>query len=212
MAMYVCQGGKLVQVNHIYQCVTDRMREGIEYQRYDWLKAVAGANTTMLKLPTDSYNVDFSFRNYTIYNTLLFNAGDNYSYHMDDNYGNFYIWKTNELERYYNVWKKGQSTSVNAYDGNINIGETNVKSYGKINNVLIRNAEGSNFNINIDFSAIYVDGVLRYSPCQLLRPISAQLSTDNKPHPSGECGMVDSVSGKFFGNANTSGSFSVYND
>ena len=51
--------------------------------------------------------------------------------------------------------------------------------------------------------------VLVYSmtACQLTKNITGDLSWDNKPHSSGEYGMYDEVSGKFFGNANSSGYF-----
>lgn len=43
--------------------------------------------------------------------------------------------------------------------------------------------------------------------CQLIQNISAELASDNKPHQSGEYGMYDEVSGKFFGNASSTGYF-----
>lgn len=47
------------------------------------------------------------------------------------------------------------------------------------------------------------------TPCQLLRSIPATLDANNIARTAGECGMVDSISGKFYGNVASSGSFSV---
>lgn len=52
---------------------------------------------------------------------------------------------------------------------------------------------------------------LSLSPVKLLSPCPPNLSANGKAYPIGECGMIDSVSGKFYGNSG-SGSFSVYND
>lgn len=50
------------------------------------------------------------------------------------------------------------------------------------------------------------------TPVKLLTHCPPNLSSQGKLHLAGECGMVDSVSGKFYGNTNTTGNFSVYND
>lgn len=50
-----------------------------------------------------------------------------------------------------------------------------------------------------------------FSPIKLLSPCPPNLSANGKPYAQGECGMIDAISGKFFGNSG-SGSFSVYND
>lgn len=46
-------------------------------------------------------------------------------------------------------------------------------------------------------------------PCRLLRPIPAALDGNGIARSAGECGMWDSVSGKFFGNLASSGTFTV---
>ena len=47
------------------------------------------------------------------------------------------------------------------------------------------------------------------TPCRLLRPIPASLDANGIARNAGECGMFDAVSGKFFGNVASSGSFTV---
>lgn len=46
-------------------------------------------------------------------------------------------------------------------------------------------------------------------PCRLLRPIPAALDANGTARNAGECGMYDSVSGKFYGNVAASGNFTV---
>ena len=55
-------------------------------------------------------------------------------------------------------------------------------------------------------------GKLSLTPITLTSSLPAYLSSDNLPHAAGECGMWDSVNEKFYGNANTSGAFSVENE
>lgn len=44
-------------------------------------------------------------------------------------------------------------------------------------------------------------------PCKLTRNITGEFAWDNKSHSSGELGFYDAVTGKFFGNAISSGTF-----
>lgn len=46
-------------------------------------------------------------------------------------------------------------------------------------------------------------------PCRLLRPIPATLDANGIARNAGDCGMYDTVSGKFYGNVANSGTFSV---
>lgn len=80
---------------------------------------------------------------------------------------------------------------------------------------------GSSINVTGDCTGFQIGGKSgcgvsyhgndRYSPVKLLAPCPPNLSANGKAYPIGECGMIDSVSGKFYGNSG-SGSFSVYND
>lgn len=62
------------------------------------------------------------------------------------------------------------------------------------------------------FAYFNIVGKLSLTPLVLTSPLPGYLSSDNLPHAAGECGMWDSVSEKFYGNANTSGAFSVENE
>jgi hypothetical protein len=46
-------------------------------------------------------------------------------------------------------------------------------------------------------------------PCRLLRPIPRNLDAQCKSRVAGECGMIDLVSGRFYGNVASSGAFSL---
>lgn len=59
---------------------------------------------------------------------------------------------------------------------------------------------------------IEISKVNSLTPIQLTSDLPAYLASDNLPHAAGECGMWDSISEKFYGNANSSGEFSVENE
>lgn len=72
---------------------------------------------------------------------------------------------------------------IGKYNNNIGLG------MGKLHNVKINSAD--------------------FTPCRLLRPIPAALDANGIARNAGECGMYDTVSGKFYGNVAESGSFTV---
>lgn len=51
-----------------------------------------------------------------------------------------------------------------------------------------------------------------FIPCQLIKSIPATLDANNIARSAGECGMIDLISGKFYGNVANSGTFTVEND
>ncbi len=79
------------------------------------------------------------------------------------------------------------------------------------------NNNGSIFDIDNSSSRMYAttfhDGETlkrQFIPCQLLK--NTTQTWDGNTHYAGECGMWDSVTDLFYGNANSSGSFTVGND
>lgn len=65
------------------------------------------------------------------------------------------------------------------------------------------------------FSKCEIDnGISRLflTPLVLTSSLPAYLASDNLPHSAGECGMWDSINEKFYGNANSTGAFSVENE
>lgn len=69
----------------------------------------------------------------------------------------------------------------------------------------------------LNFGAFYkgsigeftIDELMQLTPCRLLRPIPAALDANGIARNAGECGMVDSISGNFYGNVANSGTFTV---
>lgn len=56
------------------------------------------------------------------------------------------------------------------------------------------------------------EGVDVLVPCTLLRSIPRNLDAQCKERVAGECGMIDLISGKFYGNVANNGTFTVEND
>lgn len=53
--------------------------------------------------------------------------------------------------------------------------------------------------------------IRRFIPCKLLKPVPKWLDANGIRRQVGECGMIDLVSGKFYGNVNSVGTFTVEN-
>lgn len=62
---------------------------------------------------------------------------------------------------------------------------------------------------NLCISYFKVDGLIDLKPCKLLRPIPRNLDAQCKSRQTGECGMIDLISGRFYGNVAESGTFSL---
>lgn len=60
-------------------------------------------------------------------------------------------------------------------------------------------------------SDVYINSH-HFVPCQLLKSIPSSLDANNIARQAGECGMYDSISGKFYGNVANSGTFTVEGD
>ena len=61
-------------------------------------------------------------------------------------------------------------------------------------------------------SSFIVDDSMHLVPCKLLQSIPATMDANNTARPAGECGMWDKIGNKFYGNVNSSGSFTVSNN
>ena len=57
----------------------------------------------------------------------------------------------------------------------------------------------------------FVTDKLHLIPCKLLKPVPKWLDANGIRRQVGECGMIDLVSGKFYGNVNSVGTFTVEN-
>jgi len=61
------------------------------------------------------------------------------------------------------------------------------------------------------YGRIYCQGLFDFIPCKLLKPVPKWLDANGIRRQVGECGMIDLVSGKFYGNVNSVGTFTVEN-
>lgn len=64
---------------------------------------------------------------------------------------------------------------------------------------------------NCRISYFNIQNKLHLIPCKLLKPVPKWLDANGIRRQVGECGMIDLVSGKFYGNVNNVGTFTVEN-
>lgn len=221
MAIFVAKNGQLQTLKGVFEC-KEMLREGVDYERYDWLKAdIPPIGGDMMNLPISSKNFEFQRNFIQLMNSGYFTT-EGYSYYISD-YG-----ATND--RRPSIWNRNRLSSAFVSSVNVGLGihtivannsmvtissNANTASlswYGSPNSISFNNAKNANKNTIHLTSSIKVDEVVRYVPCKLLRSIPSTLDANGKARVAGECGMYDSVSGKFFGNVASTGSFTVTND
>lgn len=210
-------------LQQIYQ---NRLIEGVDYETYDWLKADIPAGTSMMQLPINSKNFEFQRNFVQLMNSRYFNTSDSnkrYTYYITDVNGDVWarhpqIWdparNNNTFQSSVNVGL-GIHTIIANNDGVSISGNSNVASlpwYGNPTSIAFNNSNNQNIHTICLTSSIKVDGVTRYVPCQLLHSIPRNLDAQCKERVAGECGMIDLISGKFYGNVANSGTFTVEND
>lgn len=207
--------------NGLEQVYQNKLVEGRDYERWDWLKGDGLAWIDTLHKCSTTINVD------VLINADYVTFADYIGAENSDNSGNLRIGVENSTGRLGCVRYNGSKVKFVApnTDANIVVGggyvsvngtkqsfNTLVSSYnitiGGVNKRNTVKGNPCNFRyVNISD----VDYSLYLSPIKLLSPCPPNLSANGKPYPIGECGMIDSISGKFYGNSG-SGSFSVYND
>lgn len=244
MAEYICVNGVLRPINHIYQCV-DRLIEGVDYERWDWLKRpiynkcriiIPNFNDSKVYISTKIRD-EFKGRNTKKdefggdEERMIYVGGIRTAIYAA---GNYLGWKimvcSNDFDNTKYISNNyrdiecdmiGLSTDfvrLTRYDGTIldNWSPRNFDSTLIDRNVDLNLFSDGNWyarcSINYLKLVSRLDGTIKLSlsPCKLIRPISASLDSQGIARQIGECGMTDGI--KFYGNANTTGSFSVYND
>lgn len=222
MALFVAKNGQLQTVKGVFEC-KNILVEGVDYERYEWLQADIPINTQMMFLSINSKNFEFQRNWIQIMNSSYFGT-TSYTYFIT-NYGDMnrndlipQIWDAKQQKTVYTAVKVGLGihTIIANNDGVTISSATNTATlpwYGGTEiNIRFNNAKNINKNTIHLTSPIKIDGVTRYVPCQLLRDIPASLDAKGIARTAGECGMYDAVSGKFFGNVASKGSFTVTND
>ena len=108
------------------------------------------------------------------------------------------------------------SVKVNSDTYELNRGTTALEGYSmpifsrrRINDDLTTNITKEIIAASLAYFKI--DNVLDLIPCKLLKPVPKWLDANGIRRNIGECGMIDLVSGKFYGNVNSVGTFTVEN-
>ncbi len=209
--------------NGLEQVYQNRLIEGVDFERYDWLKGDGNAWIDTLINGSSPLNYKCEIKVDVVPSSITRIIGFRVSTSSSIPQACFSI-VNSDIAMYFNSDNRtAESVIVGeiyhlAVNGNVMTSNTQslTSSIRMVTNKTI-----SLFNyISSDYARSIFNGYMRgvvinghiFTPIKLLRPCPPNLSSQNKLHPIGECGMIDSVSGKFYGNANTTGSFSVYND
>lgn len=193
-------------MEQVYQ---NRLVEGRDFERWDWLKATVPLGDVMLILPIENcLELKYKYQVSQVGNINVMQTETGYSYFIQTTINDFKIYKTSTINSYnygingYYEFEFGDNFLVNA---------KKVARYGSPITIRITNNTNGVRTAIFSISEIELNGMIKYFPVKLLSPCPPNLSANGKAYPIGECGMIDSVSGKFYGNSG-SGSFSVYND
>ena len=190
----------------------DALIEGEDYEKYHWL-IIPYTQSDANSLPIKSNNFSYQYIIYSVGNI----AG---------------VWTANTKYTYYpnstkcGIWGASEFTVIHSNSNLIPLAtpfDVECNSNGiTMNGELMPNYGSSPY---FDRLAIYcytstgqyalskitVDGSVRYVPCKLLKPVPKWLDANGIRRQVGECGMIDLVSGKFYGNVNSVGTFTVEN-
>lgn len=201
-------------LQQIYQ---NKLIEGVDYQTYDWLKADIPIDKTMMRLPINSKIFQWK-RKFIQVGHSSYMDGETLTYAA--------VYINGGVECSISIFNRKQKRNVGILGTNVTgrlielIGTEDSLTIDNISVSLRDVIERVNFDAVSNSqrmcifltSSIKVDGVTRYVPCQLLRSIPRNLDAQCKERVAGECGMIDLISGKFYGNVANSGTFTVEND
>ena len=193
----------------------DALIEGVDYEKYHWLRVETGMqNGYYMSLPM-STNFSFTRKYLSNWSNTWYYWTPNYIYYTDNHRLIAIYDSVNRI-----VIDSGDTSTISIGD-TINIISTpdlllfNGKTINRYNYASSR-VQFSIFNASRQIitslnSAITVNDSMRYIPCKLLKPVPKWLDANGIRRQVGECGMIDLVSGKFYGNVNSVGTFTVEN-
>lgn len=217
MAMYY-NGKKVRNLYYNGKCITrlalgkemTRLVEGDDFVRAEWLRAEMPLNKLLMALPINSNNVDYYIKRLSLGNiTILITNG--YKYFFWNNAYEIGSFGNGADVEHHPYSRDTQLFHIVTNSTNVLINGIQFNSVGfPIRSINFITEPNGNEGVTLT-SSIYVDGVERYIPCRLLRPIPASLDANGIARNAGECGMYDSISGKFYGNVG-SGTFTVSDD
>ena len=218
----------------------DALIEGDDYEKYHWLNGRNGAyiNTEhlvktyedvfevyakydgTLRNPDGSEQNIFGTRNSDITIASYIDGSNNINAVIKQTTGpNNYNINTHKEVFKFTLYAPNSSEYVKILDGvsytnpiggTVN-NDTNLKMY-----VFARNGKAdSYFHGDIAYFKITDTSSnttkMNLIPCKLLKPVPKWLDANGIRRQVGECGMIDLVSGKFYGNVNSVGTFTVEN-
>ena len=205
----------------------DALIEGEDYEKYHWAKTDGNAyiNTLVSDL-TNVKNIYCKIKRPSdvsgISNQRIFGRENESGYS-----GTRLVVRPydNHLDLYTSTTSCTLFTNNDDYI-NINA-ETNTASTSRSSSVTIENINKNGTSLalfadhgtNSNFGAFYkgsigeftINELMQLVPCKLLKPVPKWLDANGIRRQVGECGMVDLVSGKFYGNVNSVGTFTVEN-
>lgn len=189
-----------------------RLVEGDDFVRAEWLKVSVSTRVDMTILPVNSPNLYFKHKhirgvNYHYFRTT--GEGVNYDYYYESDTYRCTVWNlSNSTRVYYTQDITEDEIVINCNSSNRYVNGYDIPIYGStIKQVSITSRNQNGFEGLI--SSIYIDGVERYIPVRLLRPIPAALDGNGIARSAGECGMIDTVHKIFYGNVANGGAFTV---
>lgn len=194
--------------NHL---VFGKLVEGVDFVRADWLVVPYTSNDANT-LPIESNNFNYKYKFYSFGNIGgVWTTNNKYTYYP--NVGQNGIWGLDERKVVYygKSYKLNTEISINCNANGIIMDGELMPNYGSspyFDHLLITCYTSTG---KFALSAVTVDGVERYIPCRLLRPIPTTLDANGIARDAGECGMWDKVGNKFYGNVANGGSFTVEN-
>lgn len=195
----------------------DALIEGVDYEKYHWLVGDSNADfNAYLSYNVIQYSLS-AINPYAVLNMCNFNGGGAFQFVMNDWHNpsstkNIGIYD-NQRSNWYNVPMQDVNTikiDSTSNTNNIVVNDVDISNPNKIpSNVIpiidIVNADG------LKVSAITINATNKLVPCKLLKPVPKWLDANGIRRQVGECGMIDLISGKFYGNVNSVGTFTVEN-
>ena len=192
-----------------------RLVEGDDFVRAEWLKVSVSTRVDIAALPVNSPNLYFKHKHISGINYHYFRTtgeGVDYDYYYASDTARCSIWNlSDKTSVYINRDITEDEIVIDCNLSNRYFNGYDIPIYGStIKQVSIISRDQNGFEGLI--SSITVDGVERYIPCRLLRPIPASLDANGIARNADECGMYNSVNGLFYGNVASSGTFTVSDD
>lgn len=211
---------QLQEIKNIF--IKNRLTEDVDFVRKEWLKGDTVAyidtnvivNTATLKLKFNCYNksnirgcICGSRNTSSLASDTTAIHTQNQQYRLDIIARSDYQWAPMNTFDSFDIDLSTNTVTISGTTITSTKQHTNSRNTFRVFGCVLASV-GYSGGLN-DF--IIDDGshVFNLTPCQLLKSIPATLDANNIARQAGECGMYDSISGKFYGNVANSGTFTV---